>query len=226
MDYIQLEKEKKLNNLALELYAEHRAFRPMFPWVFVRVLPKEMRTASGLVLPDTDANKTVYEGIVLSTWSPYTKEVGHEYEAVSTFATRINRLAKKLYSHQVEQTEPIKVTRTIQMRSELTPGQHVLFPHWAGLPVVGYSDKHYRIVKEESSQSQNEGEIVATVDYDEANTKPRQQVIEMLSEALYESGMLDDEVGRSEFAAMFLAKMEQRFLLVDHDMNSLTLSGR
>src|SRR5262252_1392741 len=47
--------------------------------------------------------------------------------------------------------------KPVEVYSQLRQGQHVVFPHWAGLPVVGFDDKHYRIVKEIGWESSNEG---------------------------------------------------------------------
>lgn len=67
-------KEKQLAKLCQELYEEgEQRFYPMYPWILVRVLPKETKIGS-LWLPDTQQNKPIYEGIVLETWKKAGKQ--------------------------------------------------------------------------------------------------------------------------------------------------------
>jgi len=66
--------EEALNNQAIELYTKHDVqFVPTFPWVFVRLMPREQRLSSGLWVPDNakdKQHKPMQEGIVLITWEP------------------------------------------------------------------------------------------------------------------------------------------------------------
>src|SRR5262245_13517020 len=41
-----------------------------------------------------------------------------------------------------------KAGKEIEVRSELCPGDHVLFHHWAGQPVADFDEKKFRIVRE------------------------------------------------------------------------------
>lgn len=43
-------REQAINDLVLALYKENRQFVPHYPWVFVRVLPKE-QVVGGIVVP-------------------------------------------------------------------------------------------------------------------------------------------------------------------------------
>ena len=75
-------REEILDLMAQELFASSsRRFVPMFPWVFVRVLPKRQTLSSGLILPPYEQNKTIHEGIVLATWKPHAAPVASEGDA-------------------------------------------------------------------------------------------------------------------------------------------------
>lgn len=64
-------KEEKLAKLCQEIYEEsEQRFQPLYPWVLVRVLPKETKIG-GIWTPDTAQNKPIYEGIVLEPWAPF-----------------------------------------------------------------------------------------------------------------------------------------------------------
>lgn len=61
------ELEKQLADTCQKIYelGEQR-FKPLYPWLLVRVLPKEQKVGT-LWLPEKQ-NKVLYEGIVLETW--------------------------------------------------------------------------------------------------------------------------------------------------------------
>jgi co-chaperonin GroES (HSP10) len=176
--------EVQVNQLMAELYGRNRKLTPMYPWVFVRTLPKEQKIGS-IYTPDSGQNKTVHEGIVLAVWKPFEqrKIVGGKEVAVP-------------------------------MASNLHPGDHVLFAHWAGLPVVGYSAKNYRIVKEEGWTADKEGGIFATVEYNDSRPAAKlEQLLERVLSDWFETEEIVEEI-------------EKQFLLVDRDGHSVTLSGR
>lgn len=59
--------ESVIDTLVQERYLiSNRTFRPLFPWVFVRVLPKEQKI--GAIFTPGSQNKVVHEGIVIATW--------------------------------------------------------------------------------------------------------------------------------------------------------------
>lgn len=60
-------KEQKLADLCQEIYRDHaRLFKPFYPWILIRVLPKEQEVGSILLLESQ--RRFAYEGIVLSSW--------------------------------------------------------------------------------------------------------------------------------------------------------------
>jgi hypothetical protein len=201
------ELESEVNELAQFLYENsNRMFVPMFPWIFLRVLSKAQKVGQ-LFVPSAQ-NKTVHEGIVLATWRPFNEEITKRDAEGRTF------------------------TRVVQRASDLKPGDHVLIPHWAGLPIDGFSAQHYRVVKEQEWSKDKDGGVFGVVEYDEPNTRPISLLREMLGDFL--SGVYDEPdclrgaegSDLTKEMSLLAAKIEERFLLIDRDQASLTLSGR
>jgi co-chaperonin GroES (HSP10) len=187
------ERENEIDELVQGLYqSSTRQFVPRYPWILCRILQKEHVTRGGIVLPATDQHKPMLEAIVLVTWRPFTQERGKVLENGRKFS------------------------RTVVKQSQFEPGQHVLLPHWAGLPHYGLNDQRYRYVKEEDWQEDKDGGIVAFVDYEDKANAPNAVLREMLAD-----GIIEDQ----EVLAVLAAKIEQRFLLVDREAKSVTLSG-
>lgn len=124
--------EKKFGKLSQQIYQSgERRIKPNWPWVLVRVVPKEQKFGS-LYLPDGDGsarqNKPLMEGIVLETWKPHWSKFRQKIEG-SAFV-------------QAE-TE-----QEVWRESEFKVGDRILFPSFAGLPVNFLDDKNYRLVRE------------------------------------------------------------------------------
>jgi co-chaperonin GroES (HSP10) len=197
------ESEEMVDILAQELYAtSKRCFTPVYPWVFVRVLPKEQITAGGIVLPMHDQNKTVHEGIVLAIWKP-----------VEHVATELNKDGVDWRSSQTRDY------RRRPVQSDLKAGDHVLFQHWAGIPVEGFSEKRYRVVKDLDWRPDGEGGIFATVEYMEGAKRAVTRLHTILSEANSD----DAEAGGIED---LVTRINSEFMLVERGGYSVTLSGR
>ncbi len=181
--------EAAIDAMAQALYQQsNRTFRPLFPWIFIRVLKKQQQVGS-IILPDIDQNKTVAEGIVLATWQPFSEP--------------------RLRQCPIMDSPCEGIVVTTEKHSELKPGDHVLFPFWAGLPITGHKPEYYRVVKECDWAKDKEGGIFAKVEYDSKNTRP----IEKLKNLVLPEGELAE-------------KIDEQFLLVDRDGESVTLSGR
>jgi co-chaperonin GroES (HSP10) len=122
MEHIE-QLEQRFSELAQEIYESgERRIRPTWPWVLVRVAPKEQKLGS-LYLPDASGasgqNKPVWEGIVLAIWEPhwhYVKDKGENHE--------------------------------VYRKSDFEIGDRVLFPSFAGLPVNFLDETKYRLVRE------------------------------------------------------------------------------
>ena len=106
--------------------------------------------------------------------------------------------------------------------SELKQGDHVLFNHYAGVPIDG-RHSGYRLVKEVAWAVDKEGGIIATVDYDTRETRP----VEKLRAIILDNVYFDDpeEVDLEDIEELIKVVKEQ-FLLVDLNTPSVTLSGR
>ena len=114
-----------------ELSMMGRRFKPIHPYVLVRVLPKEFKTEGGIWLADVAQNKPLYEGIVLETWRPY-----EEYRPV--------------YDVEGERSG----TTIIKHECALKIGDRISFPHFEGMPAADYlDDKYYRFVREGADQN-------------------------------------------------------------------------
>jgi co-chaperonin GroES (HSP10) len=117
--------EEQLRKTVYELYklasGKHR-FIPLKGKIVVRVLPKDMITSGGILLPDTAQNKVVYESIVISVFEPWVEE------------------------RQVKRNGKME-TDYIHHRCPVQVGDRVAFPHYIGMPVGSYlDDKYYRII--------------------------------------------------------------------------------
>lgn len=67
---------QKLADLCIQIYLSGgQRFVPLPPFILIRVLPKDMVSEGGIVLPGVQQNKPVHEGIVLETYRPYEQEV-------------------------------------------------------------------------------------------------------------------------------------------------------
>lgn len=187
------ELESEINADAQVLFQQQRMFRPLWPWVFVYVLPREQQVGS-ILIPEHEQNKTVHEGIVLATWRPGARTV---------------RWTKGCHVVCEECKHWTPVVQGDMEMSELKMGDHVLFPHWSGVPVSGYDTGRYRCVREIG-----EGCIQGVIEYAD------ESVIDKLAEELWD---LDDDNHTSRDVAV---KLSERFILVDRKASSVTLSGR
>jgi len=154
----------KIEKLELELVRvcrEHyeacvgstRHLTPKHPYILVRVLPKEHITGGGIILPETEQNKPVYEAIVIETWKPWdeTREVKKRFESEI-------RGEYQLSDH----TEFV----TIHHECTVKPGDRIAFQHFSGIAMYGYlDDKCYRLIAEDERQGPNTN-ILGTIDYD------------------------------------------------------------
>lgn len=231
-------KEREINKLAQELYQANRTFRPCYPWIFLRILPKTQKVGS-IYTPEHEQNKTIHEGIVIATWQPFTKEVGYVRQASADDPIPLQ--LKGFSNTYAVAHGTVKMTRTIEKKSQFKIGDHVLIPHWSGQPITGFDSKYYRVVKEEEWDEKKEGGIFAVVDYspvvESAREKLRQLLVEVEEsneyaqahqEACGAEGDAAPDHGyvMGQLSALVAAKIEAQFLLVDREASSVTLSGR
>ena len=193
------EKSATITKLTQDLYAQHRQLVPKHPWILLYVLPREQKIGS-LFIPQKH-HKVSLEGLVLQTWGTHNEEKG-------------------VIEHGVCKT------RVTVHRSIFKPGDHVLFPHWSGLPIPGMDEKYFRVVKEEGWSKNEEGGIYAMIDYDEQSTSSGAVLRGMLED--FEEEINTDEGTTNsayECSALLAAKIEDRFFLIDKQRTSVTLSA-
>lgn len=184
--------ERHIDNLCLLLYnGSEKQFVPQFPLVFVRVLQKE-QVHNGIILQGVDQNKPLYEGVVMVTWEPKTFERG-----------KIG-------------ADGVRYTRTVVHRSAYKPGDHVVFPHWAGAPVPGWSPDKYRVIKETEWDFSKDGGIYGIMNHNVPDETPRGLLQQILDKHLH----------HPQQASAILNEIFDRLVLIDRDKPSLTLSGR
>lgn len=112
------EMEMKLADLSARIYEEGgRKFKPLYPWVLVRLLPKEQKVGE-IWMPEKQ-EKTLYEGIVLEIYPVTTKLIKN---------------------------------KAITYECPVLLGDRICFPHFEGLPIKGWDDKYYRMVRIEADQ--------------------------------------------------------------------------
>ena len=158
-----------------------RLFTPLYPLVFLRVLPLE-EERGGIILPENSAqNKTIHEGVVVCTWAACAKSGGK--------------------------------------RSDLTPGDHVLFPHWCGMEIPGFDRAHYRIVKEEGWSLSKDGGIFATVEDLPCEDTPMTVLKRILIDEC------PDLVAMHNTLNWIMGRVEESLYLIDRKHSGVTLSG-
>jgi len=190
------EKLEEIDRLSQELFREHRLFTPLYPWVFVLVCKKTQQVGH-IILPDKQ-NKTVWEGIVLATWG------------------------QKIFERGIVNKDGVRQTRCEIVRSEFGPGQRVVFPHWAGQPVPGFNEERFRVVREHGDDK-TQGVIYGWIDVQPGMTKPVQDLLQLVAQA--HTGEPWPALDPKE-ARLLEENVEDRFVVVDRETNSVTLSGR
>jgi co-chaperonin GroES (HSP10) len=199
------QEEEELDRLALELFTKHESqFTPRFPWVLVRVLPREQQVGRILIADGKHSNKPVHEGIVLTTWQPYT--------TVKT---------KSYLTYSYTEATATRHTDDIVTRHEcpVTVGDHVCYPHWCGQTVPGWDEKQYRVVPTHANTAlgiEPNGIILGTLTY------PKESVKERLED------ILDNGFTTVNFSPVNKAvrKILEEFDVVYKEKGSKTLSGR
>jgi len=145
------EMERMIAQLCIDVYLSGgERITPMQPFVLVRVLPKDMVSAGGIVLPDQRQNKPMHEGIVLEVYRPY-----KEYVTIKeTGFDSHGREYSEDYVKEVWYECPVKV------------GQRVGYPHYEGVPHK-YLGDNYVMVRQSADQNKFPYcQILGVIDYD------------------------------------------------------------
>jgi co-chaperonin GroES (HSP10) len=124
--------KQQLSDLCIDIYMSGgQRFIPMPPFVLVRVLPKDLISDGGIILPNQQQNKPVHEGIVLETYRPYEEQV-----------VLRDRWADGSYDEHVD---------TIIRTCPLKQGQRVAYPHYEGVPHK-YLGEDYMLIRHSADQ--------------------------------------------------------------------------
>lgn len=188
--------EMELDKQVLALFDSYNyEYIPTFPSLLVRVLPREQRYGR-LILPDNKSqNKPVFEGIVLRTWKPFNKEEG--------FAVR--GLPKSMKG-------PIE--------SQFKPGDHILFPHWIGVPMLGLHEAFYRSIPETFFYGTEHGNILGILEYTKESVDTKIEAV--LDWVIRSSNELDKETIHRVAKQMLADELD----MVVKIKGSKTISGR
>lgn len=191
------EKMEEIDKLVAEVYQENRVFTPLYPFVFVLCCSKDQKVGS--IYTPQKQNKPAWEGIVLATWG------------------------EKIFERGNVDQNGVRVTRCEVKRSELKPGDWIVFPHWAGSgrEVYGYDSDRFRLVSE--GQGTYGSEVLGTLSIQDRMTKPTRELLEMAAAA--HTGREWPALGPEE-AALLEAKVEERFMVLERELAGITLSGR
>jgi len=113
--------------------------------------------------------------------------------------------------------KPFTNAKGVEKVCTVKPGDHVLFNHFSGVNIEGYSRMLYRVVRSEDWKENEQGGIFATVEY-ESKDSGFGILTELIRKNRYELEMSDS----TELAKI----IADRFLLVDKEATSVTLSGK
>lgn len=183
--------------------AAERTIRCLYPWVLVKVLPKDQMYKGILYLPDAPGkdksqNKPVAEGIVLSTWHPF---------FTVAKKTRENLLG-----------EPVVVWTQFERKSNLKPGDHILFPHWAGQPAGELDAKEFRLIQEFSSY-QPSPEPSCIVEHEDEPIKT--QLEKLISQEAF-----DEAFGYDVDIQATANRIMREYYVIPKNSTAKTLSGK
>ena len=101
--------------------------------------------------------------------------------------------------------------RKVQVECPVKVGDHIGFNHFAGVPIEGYDRERYRVVMANDFDPVNQGGVLFTIDYDDQDTSPQQK----LRTTLFDMGV----------PIVTIDAVLQKYILVDKDACSITLSG-
>lgn len=193
MDRLELfKKEELLDKLAIEILGHYKLYEHVIP-TFPNVIVRVLpkeMVISGIHIVDQKTHKPTYEGIVLRTWEP------------------------KIVWPKKEGGMPV------EFYSDLKPGDHVLFPHFAGQALPGLDEDKYRSIPEGITKNgrvifgNDTGVIIGKIDY------KRESVEENLQKIL--SNGLSYDI---DYAPDIIRMIKENFDIVVKEKFSRTKSG-
>jgi len=167
----------------IKMYQETDEVRiPRYPWLLIRTLDKTTATRSGLIHLPEKQNKTNHEGVVLATWQPF-----------------------KTKWWDVEEQKWFEVAN----ESSLKPGDHIIFPHYVGLPDSKLNDQDYRYIREE--------DVAVIVNY-----HPKGWILNEFADAL---SVVEGGLSKSRLVASAEELLEKFDIVPKYGYSSKTTSG-
>lgn len=196
----------QLNELAQEIYRTHeRIVIPNYPYILVAVLPKEQAPLGTIILAEK-TNKVMYEGIVLATWEPFTREIREGVHNLTDEGPMVPAL-----------TEFDGTYKTAVFESALEVGDHVLFPHFEGQPVPfmnGPCNDGFRLVRE-FCPSEPKIQICAKIAREK---KPDADLVQLLK---YISHTVHQEDGSAA-----VKRLNEEYYVIRRKQSSVTVTGK
>jgi co-chaperonin GroES (HSP10) len=170
------------------LYAEtERYIQPLKPFILVRTLPRSTVTAGGILMPEKQ-NKPNIEAVVLAVYKPY-------WEKVDKVSEDGKHSDISVYNE-----------------CDIKVGDHIIMPHFVGLPDSFLDEREYRLIKEDDA--------TAVLHYREKG-ELRNSLIVSCRETL-KSGV---SVNNFTLAEQYIDGILEKFDVVPKEIQSRTTSG-
>src|ERR1035437_437259 len=123
--------KREMTDLVQRVYAEtERIIQPLKPFILVRTLPRSTVTAGGVLMPEKQ-NKPNIEAVVLAVYKPY---------------------VEKVFEHAfVENVGWVDRDISVFNECDIKVGDHIIMPHFVGLPDSFLDEREYRLIKEDDA---------------------------------------------------------------------------
>src|ERR1035437_9923120 len=119
--------KREMTDLVQRVYAEtERIIQPLKPFILVRTLPRSTVTAGGILMPEKQ-NKPNIEAVVLAVYEPY-------WEIVDKVSEDGKHSDISVYNE-----------------CDIKVGDHIIMPHFVGLPDSFLDEREYRLIKEDDA---------------------------------------------------------------------------
>src|ERR1035437_4068038 len=120
--------KREMTDLVQRVYAEtERIIQPLKPFILVRTLPRSTVTAGGILMPEKQ-NKPTIEAVVLAVYEPYWE---------------------KAYERALIPAEDRDIS--VWNECDIKVGDHIVMPHFVGLPDSFLDEREYRLIKEDDA---------------------------------------------------------------------------
>jgi len=119
--------KSEMTELVMRMYEDtERYLQPMKPFLLVRTLPRSVVSSGGILLPEKQ-NKPNVESVVLAVYEPYWEKVDKISEDGKHFDI------------------------SVYNECDVKVGDHIIHPHYVGLPDSFLDEREYRLIKEDDA---------------------------------------------------------------------------